>query len=134
FDASTKQPVPRAIVTLGVFGATQRFTWQGGQLTDDRGRFAFVDLPPGEYGVIAQKAGYLQGRFGGAGDGLPMPIRLNAGEWFSSASVALGRPGSLSGTVRDESGEPVVGVFVRALARISVAGVTRLAPGPMTET
>src|SRR5690606_32099838 len=27
-----------------------------------------------------------------------------------------------------------VGVIVRALARISVAGVTRLAPGPMTET
>jgi len=40
----------------------------------------------------------------------------------------------ISGTVRDERGEPVVGVFVRALAKLRMGGREELAAGPMTVT
>jgi hypothetical protein len=104
FDASTKQPVPRAVVALAVFGASSWRDWQRGQLSDERGRFAFVNLAPGDYDIVAQKVGYFDGRFGGDGiwDAPPVGVRLASGEWFSTADVPLTRPGSLSGTVRDE--------------------------------
>ena len=62
------------------------------------------------------------------------PIALTQGAWFADANITLLRPSSISGTVLDERGEPAIGVFVRALAEMRIAGATRFATGPLTTT
>lgn len=112
-------------------------TSQTRQVTDTRGRFAFVELPgEGRYSVSVTKFGYLDGGFGR--DKSPTdplrPIELGKDAWVSNLRVPIWRPGSISGAVRDESGEPVVGVFVRALARFRIQGKDGVVAGPMTLT
>jgi hypothetical protein len=135
-DGSTKQPIVDAIVQLGPLllrdypEITQRV------FTDARGRFAFTDLPPADYAVLVQKSGYFDGAFGATDSAAVLRswIRLTLGQWFPDANLTLWRPASLSGTVTDERGEPVIGVFVRALARVRVAGVDHFAPVQATMT
>jgi hypothetical protein len=61
-------------------------------------------------------------------------ISVATGVWFKDATVMLCRPGSLSGTVSNERGEPVIGVYVRALLATRVAGHDRYAVGPLVMT
>jgi hypothetical protein len=109
-DATSQQPVRNAIVTLG--GA------EGGEarlLTDPQGRFLFRGLPAGErYTLEATKPGYIDGRFGGRRARTPRPIALTDGQWFADTRIELVRPCSISGTVLDEAGEPIVRAFVPA--------------------
>jgi hypothetical protein len=48
--------------------------------------------------------------------------------------VVLRRLGGISGTIRDEKGEPLVDVPVRALTQIWIAGSRQWATGPVTRT
>jgi hypothetical protein len=64
-------------------------------------------------------------------------VRLSAlaeGQWTSDVRVRLWRPGSISGVVRDEQGEALVGVPVRILAGVTAAGRLRWAAGVVTQT
>jgi hypothetical protein len=135
-DATSGRPVAGAIVALMTFGATPNIISGGArQVTDPSGRFLFIGLPAASFTISASRADYLDGGYGRpssrAGN---RRIQLADGEWFRNADVALWRQASITGTVRDETGEPVVGVWVRALARISVAGVTQWVSGPVTKT
>ncbi len=106
------------------------------QMTDDRGRFAFVSLPAGDYEVSAEKSGYFDADFGviAGGGATRRTIRLDDGQWFGKADITMGRRGSISGAVTDEHGAPEIGVFVRALARVRVGGVDHLAVTDVTKT
>ena len=134
-DESTGAALADAVVYLSA--ASRAIGVQPRQFTDAKGRFAFTGLPPGtNYAVSASKTGYLTGGYSleslaGARNGL---IALEEGEWISTVRVLLTRTGAISGTVMDESGEPLVGVSVRLIARIAVQGQPRLASGPMTTT
>ena len=135
-DGATGEAIPEAVVFLsaspaGPIGSQTR------QLTDDRGRFAFVQLPgDASYTLSATKFGYLEGGYGR--DAMPTdPLRsipLKASEWISNIKVAIWKPGAISGAVRDESGEPVVGVVVRALKRVRIQGRDDFVAGPVTRT
>lgn len=134
-DGATGSPMSDVIVSL-----------QGGKVpagyltrlvSDARGRFAFVNLPDADtYQITTRKFGYFEGGFGR--DGAPTDalrfIVVKNGEWAGNLRVPIWRPSSVSGSVRDERGEPVVGVFVRALVRIRLGGREDLAVGPMTVT
>lgn len=85
------------------------------------GRFFFVGLPPGEYGLSASKAGY--------------GVRRN---WELAAEVTLGQGGKrddvvlrlqpaavVTGRVLDASGEPLPDASVSVMARSHYAGETR---------
>ena len=137
-DGKTHRPVAGALVYLGLqnygpVGRTSR------QITDPKGRFVFTNLPAADaFFLNASKAGYAEGHYGdtgpvtsGVASGL---IRLTTGQWFAQANVPLWRPGAIAGTVVDERGEPEVGVRVRVLSRILVAGTTHLAAGSTTLT
>ncbi len=135
-DGSTGTALADVIVGLTALPGTQLPAgYQARQITDAKGRFAFLNLPnDGTFQLTAAKYGYLDGGYGR--DSAPTdPLRaivVANGSWVGNLRVNIWMPAAISGTVRDENGEPVVGVFVRALGRIRVAGRDELAAGPMT--
>jgi hypothetical protein len=137
-DGATGAAVAGALVFLANAEAGRAAPLsQTRQVTDARGRFAFTELSgDGAFTLIASKFGYLDGGYGR--DVSPHdPLRavvLRKDEWVSNLRVPIWRPGSISGAVRDEAGEPVVGVYVRALARFRIQGREDLLAGPLTTT
>ena len=137
-DGATGAPVPDAIVTLmpqGGIKLSAEFPVR--QVVDAKGRFVFLSLPSdGMFQLHATKFGYLDGGFGrdsGPSDAL-QTITIANGSWAAGLRVPLWPPAVISGTVVDETGEPVVGVLVRVLARFRFAGRDELAAGPPTVT
>ena len=138
FDAATGAPIPGAVVYLHRDPRDTAFMMrQVRQLTDSQGRFAFTDLAASDrYVVSAAQFGFFDGGFGAANEpGMDTrTISLADGQWITNHRVLLHRPASVSGTVTDEGGEPVVGAYVRVLTRIFVAGRPHLASGPSATT
>jgi hypothetical protein len=134
-DGASGAPIAGAIVTLASDPAQD--LPDARQITDEKGRFAFVHLPAdATYTVEVSRYGYLPGGVGrerSPADPL-RPLRLPRSGWLGDVHVPLWKPGAIGGTVRDESGEPVVGVLVRALIRLRLGGRDLLAAGRMTMT
>lgn len=136
-DGATKQPIADAVVQLGSVAQRDYPDVQRRQFSDTKGRFAFTDLPASnDYTVTVVKSGYFDGAYGRAAGGLQTTgaIAVADGQWFKDATVTMWRPGSLSGMVIDERGQPVVGVFVRAISFVRIAGHDRYAVGPLVTT
>ena len=135
-DGATGAPVAGAIVAAAATGRTLPGV-QARQLTDGKGRFVFANLPgDGAYTLSASKFGYLDGGYGrdaGPFDAL-RPLILRPDEWIANTKVTIWRPGTVAGVVRDEMGDPVVGVYVRALVRIRLQGRDELVAGQLTVT
>ena len=134
-DGATGHPIAGAFVRLsgagrGGPGAMPR------QMTDARGRFIFTRLPAFEsYTLSVSKPGYFDGSYKETpGIGVVVRLELRDGQWFQDADVTLWKPAAISGIVRDERGDPLVGVPVRALLTVRVAGRERWASGPATVT
>ena len=136
-DGGTGAPVPGAIVSMSMPGRSIPAGTQLRQLTDDKGRFAFVNIW-GDYTYMlsASKFGYLAGGVGrGKSPDDPIrPVTLPKDQWLGNVRVTIWRPAAVSGTVRDERGEPLVGIIVRALVRYRIMGRDDLAAGPITIT
>jgi hypothetical protein len=135
-DGSSGAPVAGAVVQIAAV-PVRPLAGQTRQLTDERGRFAFTGLAGDlEYTLTGSKFGYLPGGYGR--ETLPTdplrPIKLATDAWVPNLRLPIWKPGIISGSVRDESGEPVVGIFVRALVRIRVYGRNELASGPLAVT
>ena len=136
-DGQTGRPVAGALVQLvtappgrgGVPASRPR------QMTDDSGRFVFQRLAAGSYGVRVDAPGYFAGGFGRVpGSGAVGQITLQDRQWFGEANAALWKPASISGTIRDERGEPIIDVPVRILLAFGVAGRDQWASGAVTRT
>ena len=134
-DGATGRPIENAIVTL-----TRRtggpLSFPTRLLTDAQGRFVFKDVPPGEgYSIGATRHGYLPADYGRSElGGAPQRISLRERQWISDARITMWRLGAISGTVLDEHGEPIVGIYVRALASVIVAGAPHYAAASPTTT
>src|SRR6185503_19058032 len=137
-DGTSGQPVSGALVFLSTTepGRTAPIA-QTRQVTDDRGRFAFIEIPgDGIFTIAVSKFGFLDGGYGrdhSPSDPL-RPVALKKDDWVGGLRVSIWRPGSISGVVRDESGDPVVGVFVRVLSRFRIQGRDDMVAGPITVT
>jgi hypothetical protein len=134
-DAASGQPLAGAVVSLSVasratIGRTVR------EITDERGRFVFTKLSArDDYQLTASLSGYFDTSFGQTSlRPTQGRVTLSDGQWFPNANIAMSKGGSISGTVLDEHGEPVVGVYVHVLAQVLVSGVKQLASGPTTTT
>jgi len=134
-DGASGRPLPGAIVVLyqrsgAPLAAAQRV------ITDTRGRFVFADLAAASgYSVEASLPGYLTGEYGRSTPGSTLSrFALVEHEWLSTVRITLWRPGAISGTVLDEHGAPLVGIYVRVLAQLRVAGRSHLAAGFFTTT
>lgn len=133
-DAATKRPVTGALVRIsgGPPGELRPR-----QMTDNAGRYIFTELPaPADYTLSAMHPDYLTGGYTAAPGQETTRVALVESQWFPRADLQLQlfRPASLSGTVFDERGEPVVGVPVRILKLVTIGGHTRRATGPVVET
>ena len=118
-DAATGKGISSAIVTLA--GSRRAMT------TSD-GRFAFRALPNGSHSLSAAKSGYIGGAYGmRRPDGATLPVVLADGERRGDIVIWMWRQGSISGSIVDEAGEPVVGIQVAALRRTTVGGRRRFA-------
>ena len=67
-------------------------------------------------------------------EGPSRQLELAENQRKTDAIVRLWRFGVISGTVTDESGEPMIGVTVRAMRRIYAGGRPRLGAGPQGTT
>jgi hypothetical protein len=93
-------------------------------LTDVNGRFVFRDVPKGSFTITASKPGYDYGLFGRRAptDTVPETIVLGDGEKRGDLAVPLWKFGAISGTIVDETGEPLINVQVKVLRRTIVSG------------
>jgi hypothetical protein len=114
---SNGRPVPQAAVRLVADRVIETV------LTDPKGRFAFTTIPPGEMVVTAEKYGYYAGGYGQRrATGLPLPFSLPYGRSISDMKIEVYRGSTLTGAVRDEAGEPIIGAKVLASRRQFVEG------------
>jgi len=141
-DAATGRPVGGAIVTLqgtstaaaarrpsDVALAQSDASAQPRILTGTDGYFVFRDLPAGAFTVAAVKTGYAEGASGRRRPGGPsQALTLEAGQRVGDVVVRVWQHGSLTGSVVDEIGEPVVGMPVRAYRRSAAGGSRRFIP------
>jgi hypothetical protein len=87
------------------------------------------------YVLTATKPGYLDGGYRRPDPRGPgAPIGLAEGQWLADMRVAMSHPGSISGTVLDEHGEPIVGARVRVLPQVLIAGRTQWLAGTVAST
>ena len=105
-------------------------------LTDNDGRFAFMNLTRGNYTLTATKSGYTAGGYGRVRPGGPTrPVQLDDGEKMPDATIRLFKLGSIAGTVTDDAGEPVVSTMIRVYRRTLLSGRRVLTPaGGQTTT
>lgn len=135
-DGATGRPIAGAVVSLGPASAPSLRGSLGRQITDSRGRFVFTGVAPNELVLSASHAGYLDGGYSQTrepGTSSKM-FSLSADQWLSDVRIELWKPGAISGVVRDENGDASVGVEVRALAIVRLAGHDHFAAGPATLT
>ena len=112
---ATPQPIPRAVVTLTGNGIRDNLS----VVADEAGRFRFVDLEPGRYGVAVSKPAYLPTSYGATRPGRPgTSIAIAAGQQLE-IQVPLVRGGVITGTIRDQFGQPAAGVAV-AISRVDL--------------
>jgi hypothetical protein len=101
--------------------------------TDDRGAFAFPDLAPGSYFLSAAEQ-----RFVGEGSGVPGSLSnqviVGEGQQVSAYVLKLAPAGVIAGTVKDESGEPVLGARVQAFRYRNQMGQRRLTTAASAQT
>jgi hypothetical protein len=123
--------VPDAIVTLQgglqpIALTTTNRAIPGGPRstrTTNEGHFAFFDLTPGTYALDVSKPGFIAGAYGRVRPGgLAQSVTLGDGELLTSVRLTIWEYAGVSGTIRDEAGEPMVGVSVRAFRRGLVHG------------
>jgi uncharacterized protein (DUF2141 family) len=95
-------------------------------ITDDRGRFAFIGLPAGRYGISASKDGWIAASYGARRPNRPgSPVPLADGQALEIV-LRLPRGAVLSGIVHDFTGEPASGASVQSLRYAIVNGERRL--------
>ena len=140
--AGTGEPLPNARVTLirateSAAAAPSSGTTSGAEpaVTDRSGRFAFRNVEPGSYRIAVARNGYArqeygQRVFGGQG----RVLTVAADQHVETITIGLTPAGTVTGAVRDPSGEAIAGLQVQLLRyvynasgqrTIVIAGVDR---------
>jgi protocatechuate 3,4-dioxygenase beta subunit len=104
-------------------------------ITDNQGRFTIRDLDPGAYRISVGANGYAKQEYGQrTPSGLGTPVNVNSGQTISVA-IPLTRAGSVSGRIRDNGGQPAVGIQVQVLKPVYNAnGQRNLQPAGSSRT
>ena len=110
-DERTPQEVKRARIELAAEGQLPLTVF-----TDDRGRFAVSKVPAGRYMLAATKPGYVRVAYGAKRADRPgTPIMVADGQQLTNVVLKMARGAVITGTIRDDLGQPVQGVRVAAL-------------------
>lgn len=104
-------------------------------VTDARGEFEIVDVPPGTYTLTATRAGYLTIRYGQQRPReLGRPLEMRQGTVLENIDLAMPQGSVLAGRVTDETGDPAPGVRVEALEYRYLRGHRVLVPAKIATT
>jgi protocatechuate 3,4-dioxygenase beta subunit len=119
-DETPARPLRHAIVTATAAempGARQA-------VTDDEGRFAFSNLPPGWHSLVVEKPGYVKTFYGGTRPGGTQgtPVAVLAGQPAPNLTIRVPRGAVITGTVRDQFGTPVSTAQVSVKQAVVVSG------------
>lgn len=119
-DVGSGKPVSGVTVQLNrVAGPRgQGGVAQSPVLTDSEGRFYFGRLLPGSYAFITTRTGYSVL----SPQAVQRVVELGNGERITDVRVSVVKLAAINGTVRDEGGDPVVGVTVIAFRRGVING------------
>jgi hypothetical protein len=134
-EAGTNSGVVGAVVTLygppvqGSPGTYLGVPPPGGPprvATDSQGRFLFRDLPAGSYSLRATATAYVDGAYGETSViqmrrslDVSRTVDITDADKVVPVSIQLWRNGGIGGRVIDEAGEPMVGMPVSILARVT---------------
>ena len=110
-NALTGEPLRGVVVLANVIQGATSIAPAAAFLTAADGRFVFRDLPAGSVGLIAMKAGFLNGEI--------KPFTVPTGR-RDDVRVRLVREGSISGRLVDQFGEPVANASLKAVALANV--------------
>ena len=105
------QPIARASVMLTEVEAARTYI----EVTDESGRFRFDSVEQGRHSLVAWSTGYPLVHHGAAFVGEPgVLVTLVAGKPPEDFTITLRKGGAISGTIRDEFGDPIgMRVFAR---------------------
>jgi hypothetical protein len=135
-DVGTGAPIAGAQVTIMAYGGTAppptlAFYGRGlpasadtsaprGVIAGANGEFLFGELPAGRYALFASAFGYLNGAYLAPTTSAPAHlIDVTDGDRSVAVVVRLVKGASISGTVVDDRGDPVVDAPVQAIARVA---------------
>jgi hypothetical protein len=108
-EAGSRASIPNARVILAGSGVLKTVT------ADSQGRFAFADLPPGRYGLLAEMEGFAFDRSSAPG------AILVAGR-STMVDLEMSRAAVIAGEVRDERGDPRSGISITVIRRAKAGG------------
>lgn len=120
-SAGGVEPVPEATVTVirmdrAAGGAPAAPVRPLAILTERDGGFAFRDLEPGTYNLVAAAAGYVREQSGRhVPGGAAAIVAIAAGEAIRNVALRLTPTGDVGGRISDSGGRPAVGVSVQLL-------------------
>lgn len=130
-EGLSNRSVAGAIVSL--FGAGPGPTPRA--MTNANGYFVFRHLTKGSYLLTASRPGYVEGAPGRRRPGGTVaPVEVEDGQRVVDVMIPIWRHATISGTVTDEAGEPVIGAEVTGFRRRPVAGGYRLDPPVVART
>jgi len=133
-DAVSARPVGGAIVTLAAgappavsaSGTTPLVSAQarrGVAVANADGRFVFREVPAGSYWLTSTFEGYAPGASGRRRPGGPArSLTMGEGARLTDLAIPVWRLAAISGAVRDDRGDPAVGVSVWAMRRVVTGG------------
>jgi hypothetical protein len=108
-NSVTGAPVLRAHVSVRNSGGSQQ---QYGAVTNGEGKFVMTQLPPGDYTVSVERAGFVMQR-NQAGMGVT-DVKLSSGDKKENFKLTLVPTGAIGGRVLDAAGEPMQNARVTA--------------------
>jgi hypothetical protein len=84
-------------------------------MSDENGRFAFANVPPGNYQLIATRDGFVRAAFGdGARNESGKGFRLAPKQELKTAVISMTPTATISGRIKNKFGEPMGNVNVQA--------------------
>ena len=126
-DAKSRRPLANASIRVGNFVNSRVFPDDRGTASKADGTFELKNLPAGRYILSASKNGFVTMSYGSrALDEPARPIVVASGQQVDGIDVVLPAAGVISGTVLNESGQPLVSAPVWLLRQQSIDGSRRL--------
>jgi len=117
-DHPSGRGVPAATVLLGARAGPGLRGQPNLVVADSQGRFFFANLPAGAFTLQVTKPGYSAVAL----SGLSRVVDLADAERVTDVKVRLAKLAIVTGTIRDDAGDPVVGATVLAIRRALVNG------------